>query len=180
MRPVPSDAPPPRNAALVGAAAFTLIALPFLFFGPWLLNGKGLVQLQCASGGPCELTRSGYLTTEEVTRFTVAELKGAHVERGRSSRSAGNSIFRANVDTSAGSFPLAYQWAVDSDEAPQQDVSRVLAFQRDPRQGLSLRHDDREPFARVGGAFTGVGVVSLVGAIYLLVRGLRARRVQSP
>jgi hypothetical protein len=174
----PSAPPPPprRNPALVGAAALTLLALPFLFFGPWLLDGKGLVELACAPGGPCVLSRAGFLTREEVTRFSAAELKGAHVERGRSSRSAGNSIFRAHVDTAAGSFPLAYQWEKDEPVQAQADVDRVLAFQRAPAQGLQLRHDDRRPFARVGGGFTAVGALVLLGALWLLLRGLRQRR----
>jgi hypothetical protein len=182
MRPPPAPPPPRRNPAgrssFVGAAALTLLALPFLFFGPWLLDGKGLVELACAPGGPCVLTRAGFLTREEVTRFTPAQLKGAHVERGRSSRSAGNSIFRAHVDTAAGSFPLAYQWEKDVPEQAQADVERVLAFQREPSRGLHLRHDDRGPFARVGGGFTAVGVGVLLGALLLLARGLRRRRAQ--
>lgn len=165
-----------RNSALVGAAALTLLALPFLFLGPWLLDGKALVELRCAPGGPCVLTRSGWLTTDEVARFEVAELKGAHVQRGRSSRAAGNSIYRANVETRGGTFPLAHQWVADPAEGPEQAVTIVRAFMEDPRQGLALRHDDRRVFARVGGAFTAVGTLVLLGALALLVRGLRLRR----
>jgi hypothetical protein len=169
-------APPRRNSALVGAAALTLLALPFLFLGPWLLDGKALVELRCEPRGPCVLTRSGWLTTDEVARFGVAELKGAHVQRGRNSRAAGNSIYRANVETRSGTFPLAHQWVDDAAAGPEQDVARVKAFLQAPEQGLHLRRDDRRVFARVGGAFTAVGALVLLGALFLLVRGLRAQR----
>ena len=172
--------PPARNSALVGAAALTLLALPFLFLGPWLLDGKALVELRCAPHGPCVLSRSGWLTTDEVTRFDVSGLKGAHVQRGRNSRSAGNSIYRANVETQAGTFPLSHQWADDPAAGPEQDVARVRAFLQDPRQGLHLSHDDRRTFARVGGAFTAVGTLVLLGALFLLVRGLRGRLAPRP
>ena len=171
--------PPARNSALVGAAALTLLALPFLFLGPWLLDGKALVELQCAPGGPCVLSRSGWLSTDEVARFDVQELKGAHVQRGRNSRSAGNSIYRANVETREGTFPLSHQWADDPAAGPEQDVAAVRAFMEDPQKGLRLSHDDRRTFARVGGAFSAVGSLVLLGALFLLVRGLRARRRQA-
>jgi hypothetical protein len=174
----PSDEPRRSRSTAIGAAACVLLALPFLVLGPYLLDAKVRVELRCEPGGPCTLTRAGWFTRDEVARFTLDELQGVHVERGRSARRNSVPIFRPELDTARGKFPLFHQWATDEAEATPvaEQVRRYLAA---PGEGpLEVVRDDRRGSLRVGGAFTGGGVLLLVFAGWLALRTRAHRRAE--
>ena len=176
--PSPSDEPRRSRSTAIGAAACVLLALPFLVLGPYLLDTKGRVELRCEPGGPCTLTRAGWLTRDEVGRFTLDEIQGVTLERTRSARRKSVPIFRPELETARGKFPLFSQWATDEAEAvrAEEQVKRYLAA---PQAGpLELVRDDRRASLRVGGAFTGVGALLLVLAGWLLVRTRAHRRAE--
>lgn len=176
--PSPSDEPRRSRSTAIGAAACVLLALPFLVLGPYLLDAKVRVELHCEPGGPCTLTRAGWLTRDEVARFTLDEIQGVRVERSRSARRTSVPIFRPELETTRGKFPLFHQWATaEADATPvAEQVRRYLAS---PHEGpLDVARDDRRASLRVGGAFTGVGVLLLVFATWLAVRTRAHRRAE--
>ncbi len=171
------EAPPSRaRANTIGAVAFVLLAAPFLVFGWMMFNMKGRVELECAPGGPCMLLHQSWLSRERVEVFTVAEIQGATVERNRSSRRGGESLYRPVLETTRGKFPLSARW-LDAQETAERTVRVVNAFRANPLggggKGFLLFHDQRRGSAIVGTSFTSVGVVLLGVSVWL---GLRARR----
>ncbi|WP_240359195.1 hypothetical protein [Pyxidicoccus trucidator] len=176
---LPLDEEPRRSrSTAIGAAACVLLALPFLLLGPYLLDTKARVELRCEPGGPCSLTRAGWLTREEVARFTLDEVQGVKVERTRSARRNSVPIFRPELETARGKLPLFQQWATDEAEATRVEA-RVKAWLAAPREApLEVVRDDRHASLRVGGAFTSVGVLLLVFAGWLAVRTRAHRRAE--
>lgn len=176
--PLPSDEPRRSRSTAIGAVACVLLALPFLVLGPYLLDAKVRVELRCEPGGPCTLARAGWLTRDEVGRFTLDDIQGVKVESTRSARRNRVPIFRPELETARGKFPLFHQWATDEAEAvrAKEQVERYLAA---PQAGpLELVRDDRRGSLRVGGAFTGVGALLLVLAGWLSMRTRAHRRAE--
>nr|WP_211194240.1 hypothetical protein [Pyxidicoccus fallax] len=175
---MPSDEPRRSRSTAIGAAACVLLALPFLVLGPYLLDAKARVELRCEPGGPCTLHRAGWLTRNEVGRFNLDEIQGVKVDRTRSARRKSVPIFRPELETTRGKFPLFHQWATDEAEATRaaEQVRRYLAAPQAER--LELVRDDRRASLRVGGAFTGVGTLLLVFAGWLIVRTRAHRRAE--
>lgn len=172
----PDDAPPRSRSTAIAAVAALLLALPFLVLGLFMLDVKALVELRCEPGGPCVLTQAGYLTREESARFMPADVQAVRVERTRSARTESVPIFRPEVETAQGRFPLFHQWATEEAEATAV-VDQVKRYLAAPQQGaLELRHDDRRDSLRVGASFTGVGVLLLLFSGWLALRS-RAHRL---
>lgn len=174
----PGDESPRSRSTAIASAGFVLLALPFLVLGLYLLDVKSLTELTCEPGGPCTLTRAGWLTRQEVGRFTLEELQGVKVERTRSARRSREPIFRPELVTSRGTFPLFSQWAKDEAEATGAEA-QVRRYLDAPREaGLTLVKDDRRAALRVGGSFTGVGVALLAFSGWLALRTRAHRRVE--
>jgi hypothetical protein len=175
--PTATDEEPRRSrSTAIGAAACVLLALPFLVLGPYLLDTKSRLELRCEPGGPCTLTRSSWLTREEVARFTRDDIQGVKVERTRSARRNSVPIFRPELTTRQGRFPLFQQWATDEAEATRVEA-QVKAWLAAPGAApLEVVRDDRRASLRVGGAFSGVGVLLLVFAAWLAARTRAHRR----
>ncbi|MBU8897176.1 hypothetical protein DRW03_17755 [Corallococcus sp. H22C18031201] len=170
----------PSRATAIGAGAFLLLALPFLVLGLWLMDGKSRVELRCEpSGGPCVLSRAGWLTREEVGRYPREALQGVKLDRTRSARRARQPIFRPVLETTSGPQPLASQWLEDEAEALRfVDAARAYLASPTPSAEGIVR-DDRRPNLRVGGAFTGVGLVLLGVCGWLLARTRAHRRAEA-
>ncbi|MFP2906495.1 hypothetical protein ACLESD_15805 [Pyxidicoccus sp. 3LFB2] len=177
--PLPLDAEPRRSrSTAIGAAACVLLALPFLVLGPYLLDTKARMELRCEPGGACALTRASWLTREDVARFTRDDIQDVKVERTRSARRNSVPIFRPEVQTAQGHFPLFLQWATDEAEATHVEA-QVKGWLAGPRDApLEVVRDDRRASLRVGGAFTSVGVLLLVFAGWLTVRTRAHRRAE--
>ena len=168
--PLLDEEPRRSRSTAIGAAACVLLALPFLVLGPYLLDTKSRMELRCEPGGPCTLTRAGWLTREEVARFPLEQIQGVKVERTRSARRNSVPIFRPELETAQGKRPLFQQWATDEAEATRVEA-QVKDWLAAPRQAsLEVVRDDRRASLRVGGAFSGVGVLLLVFAGWLALR----------
>jgi hypothetical protein len=166
------------RATAIGAAAFLLLALPFLVLGVWMLDMKARVELRCTPTGPCVITGEGWLTREEVGRFPREDVKGVKLERTRSARRAANPIFRPVLETAVGPRPLAYQWLEDEGEATRY-VEQVRQYLQSPGTSeLVMVRDDRRASLRVGGAFTGVGLALLGVCLWLVARTRAHRRAE--
>ncbi|WP_241758852.1 hypothetical protein [Pyxidicoccus parkwayensis] len=172
----PDDEPRRSRSTAIAAVAALLLALPFLVLGLFMLDVKARIELRCEPGGPCVLTQAGYLTREEATRFDPADVQSVRVERTRSARRESVPIFRPEVETAQGRFPLFHQWATEESEATAV-VDQVKQYLAAPQQGrLELSHDDRRDSLRVGASFTGVGVLLLLFSGWLALRA-RAHRL---
>ncbi|NTX05865.1 hypothetical protein [Myxococcus sp. CA040A] len=172
------DTPLASRSTAIGTAAFLLLALPFLVFGLWLLDGKSRMDLRCEPGGPCTLTRSGWLTREPLATLPLDAIQAVKVERSRSARRASVPIFRPQLETTQGKLPLFAQWATEEGEATavKEQVERYLAA---PGAGpLEVTRDDRRASLRVGGAFTGVGVALFIFSLWLAWRTRTHRRAE--
>lgn len=176
--PPPADEAPRSRSTAIASVAFFILALPFLVLGLYLLDVKSKTELECAPGGPCALTRSGWLTREDAVLFTLEQIQGVKVERTRSARRSREPIFRPELVTSRGTFPLFSQWTTDEAEAVRVE-EQVRRYLGEPRAGgLSVAKDDRRKALRVGGAFTGVGVLLLAFSGWLALRTRAHRRAE--
>jgi hypothetical protein len=178
----PAEAPQSRaRASTIGAVAFVLLAAPFLVFGWMMFNLKGRVELECAVGGPCVLVHQSWLSRERMELFTVEELQGATVERNRSNRRGGVSLYRPVLETTRGKFPLSSRWLDEEDKA-ERTVRVVNAFRANPfgggGKGFLLFHDQRRGSAIVGISFTSVGVLLLGVSVWLGFKARRHRRAE--
>ncbi|RKH13568.1 hypothetical protein D7Y13_16920 [Corallococcus praedator] len=173
-------APPYRRsrATAIGATAFLMLALPFLVLGVFFLGQMARMDLRCEPQAPCVLTRSSWLGQEEVGRYAPQDILGVKVDRSRSRRSGAAPIFRPQLETASGPQPLAFQWTEDEAEATAfaQGVQRYLAGPR--TDALAVFRDDRKASLRVGGAFTGVGLLVLAVSLWLLSRTLAHRKAE--
>ncbi len=174
----PGDESPRSRSTAIASVGFLLLALPFLVLGLYLLDVKSLTELRCEPGGPCTLSRAGWLTREEVGRFTLEEIQGVKVEGTRSARRSREPIFRPELVTARGTFPLFSQWAKDEAEATAAEA-QVRRYLSEPRAGgLALVKDDRRSALRVGGSFTGVGAALLAFSGWLALRSRAHRRAE--
>ncbi len=174
-------APPasrPSRATAIGAAAFLLLALPFLVLGVFFLGQQARMDLRCEPQGPCVLTRSSWLSEEEVGRYAPQDIRSVEVARSRSTRRGAAPIFRAQLQTTFGAQPLAYQWTEDEAQA-QAFADTVRRYLAGPRtDALAVFQDDRRASLTVGGAFTGVGLGALIASLWLFSRTLAHRRAE--
>jgi len=180
--PLPSaptdETPRSSRATAIGTVACLLLAVPFLVLGLWLLDGKSRMDLRCEPGGPCTLTRAGWLTREPVATVPLDAIQAVTVERSRSARRTSVPIFRPRLETTQGKLPLFAQWATEESEATavKEQVERYLAA---PGTGpLEVIRDDRRASLRVGGAYTGVGVALLLFSAWLAWRTRSHRRAE--
>lgn len=176
--PVSDSAPPvtPSRSLFLGAAGVLALTIPFFVFGLAFLDVKARVVLQCERGGPCTLTKAGWLTQEVVGTFPLTELQGARVDRSRSPRGEQANIYRPMLVTTRGEFPLSYQWMDEEKQAnaPVISVKRFLATPGAP--GFSMWHDDRPRASRMGQMFTVTGVLVLLFGLWLLFRAFQRRK----
>ncbi|GEN11389.1 hypothetical protein SAMN05443572_114238 [Myxococcus fulvus] len=177
--PIDDDKPLASRSTAIGTVAFIILALPFLVLGVWLLDGKSRMDLRCGPGGPCTLTKSGWLTREPVATLPLDAIQSVKVERTKSARRKSVPIFRPELMTTQGKLPLFAQWATVEGEATavKEQVERYLASPGS--QSLEVTRDDRRSSLRVGGAFTGVGVGLLVFSLWLAWRTRMHRRVEA-
>lgn len=174
--PSDDDKPLASRSTAIGAVAFFILAVPFLVLGVWLLDGKSRADFRCEAGGPCTLTRSGWLTTEKVVTLPLDAIKSVRMERSRSARRKSVPIYRPELETTQGKFPLFAQWATEESEATavKEQVERFLASPN--ADALEVTRDDRRSSLRVGGAFTGVGMALLIFTTWLALRSRMHRR----
>lgn len=174
-----SDTPPPvtpSRSLLLGGVGVLLLCIPFFVFGLAFFDTKARVEFTCAQGGPCTLTRVGWLTREEVGTFPLAELQGARVDRSRSPRGEQQNIYRPLLLTTRGEFPLSAHW-MDTERQAEGSVLSVERFVHAPgAPGFSMWHDDRPRASRMGMMFTVVAVGVLGLGLWLTGRGLKRRR----
>lgn len=174
-----SDSAPsvtPSRSLFIGALGVLALSVPFFIFGLAFLDTKARVELQCQRGGPCALTRIGWLTREEPLTFTLAEIQGARVERSRSPRGEQQSIYRPVLVTPRGEFPLSHHWMAEEREA-QRAVTSIHRFLESPEApGFTMWHDDRPRASRLGFMFTGAAVLVLLLGLWLTWRAVRRRR----
>lgn len=165
-----NDEPRRSRSTTIAAVACVLLALPFLVLGPYLLDAKARIELRCQPGGVCLLFHSSWLSRQEVASFAVKDVQGVKVERTRSARRSSVPIFRPALVTAYGEYPLFYQWATEEPEATRVEA-QVEQFLANPGDApLEVVRDDRGASLRVGGAFTGVGVLLLLFAGWLALR----------
>ena len=173
-----SDTPPlvhPSRSLFLAGAGVLLLSIPFLVFGLGFLDTRARVEFRCESGGPCELTRVGWLTREAPQHFEFKELVGARVDRRRSSRED-ESIYRPMLVTQRGDFPLSGHWMEEERQA-QAVVISVDRFLHTPfGPGFSMWHDDRARASRVGVLFTVTAGLVLLFGLRLTWKALRRRR----
>ncbi|PTL77034.1 hypothetical protein [Vitiosangium sp. GDMCC 1.1324] len=172
------SAPPvtPSRSLFIGAIGVLVLSIPFFIFGLAFLDTKARIELQCQRGGPCTLTRIGWLTREAPETFTLAEIQGARVERDRSPRGEQQNIYRPVLVTTRGEFPIAYHWVAEEREANRAVIS-VNHFRRNPESpGFTMWHDDRLRASRLGMLFTGAAVLVLLFGLWLTFRAVRRRR----
>lgn len=166
----------PSRSLFIGAIGVLALSVPFFIFGLAFLDTKARVELQCQRGGPCTLTRSGWLSKQEPLTFTLAELQGARVERGRSPRGEQQNIYRPVLVTTRGEFPLSHQWVAEEREA-ERTVGAVNRFHENPEApGFTLWHDNRQQASRLGVMFTVAAVLVLLLGLFLTWRAVRRRR----
>ena len=163
---------PSRSLAISGIALLVL-SLPFFVFGASFLNVKARITLDCKAGGPCTLTRAGYLTQEEPVVVPLADMQEVRVDR-RRGRGGDNEFRPVIVTTAREVLPVAYGWMEQETKATR--VVRALErFRATPMPGFSMWHDDRPLYIRTGGMFTVAGVVVLGLGLWLTVKALRRR-----
>ncbi|AEI63622.1 hypothetical protein [Corallococcus macrosporus] len=167
------DEPRKSRTTAIAAAACVLLALPFLVLGPYLLNAKARVELRCQPGGVCLLFHSSWLTRDEVASFAMKDVRGVKVDRTRAARRNRVPIFRPTLVTAHGEYPLFFQWATEEAEATRAQAELEQALASPGGQPVVFVRDDRNASLRVGGAFSGVGLLLLVFAAWL---GWRTRR----
>ncbi|MFL5351626.1 hypothetical protein [Archangium sp.] len=166
----------PSRSLFLGAVGVLMLSVPFFVFGLAFFDTKARIEFSCQRGGPCTLTRSGYLSREEPNVFTLAELQGARVERDRSPRGEQQNIYRPVLVTTRGEFPLSPYWMDDEKQAERTAYS-VNRFRENPEApGFGMWHDDRPRASRMGAMFTAVAVLVLLLGLWLLWRAVKRRR----
>ncbi|WNG32274.1 hypothetical protein F0U60_00645 [Archangium minus] len=176
--PVSDTAPSvtPSRSLFIGAFGVLGLSIPFFIFGLVFLNVKARVEFGCQTGGPCTLSRIGWLTRDEPLTFTLEEMKEARVERDRSSRGEQQNIYRPELLTTRGEFPLSYHWMAEERQASKvaNAVNRFLQNPMTP--GFAMWHDDRPRASRLGALFTGAAVLVLLLGLWLTWRAVKRRR----
>ncbi len=165
----------PSRSLSIAAIAFLLMSVPFFIFGLGFLDSKARIVLECKPGGPCILTRAGWLTEEEVGTFPLDELQEARVDRRRATRGDVEDLFRPVLVTSRGDFPLSYEWMTEESEASR--VTRSInRFRARGGPGFTIWHDHRLNAGRLGFVFTITGSLVLAFGMWLSFRASRRRR----
>jgi len=174
-----SDSAPsvtPSRSLFIGAIGVLALSVPFFIFGLAFLDTKARIEFQCQRGGPCTLTRIGFLSREEPLTFTRAEIQGARVERDRSPRGEQQNIYRPVLVTTRGEFPLSHHWMAEEREANRTVIS-VNRFHQNPEApGFTMWHDNRHQASRMGLMFTVAAVLVLLLGLFLTWRAVRRRR----
>lgn len=164
----------PSRSLFVSATGILLLSIPFFVFGLAFLDTKARIELQCQRGGPCTLTRAGWLTREEVGTFPLAQLQGARVERSRSPRGERESIYRPVLITTGGEHPLSSHWM--EEKQANSVVISINRFVRTPGlPGFTIWNDDRPRAGRMGLIFTVTAVLVLLFGLWLLWRAFKRR-----
>jgi hypothetical protein len=172
----PAPSVTPSRSLFIGAISVLALSVPFFIFGLSFLDTKARIELQCQRGGPCALTRIGWLTREEPIVFTLAEIEGARIERDRSPEGEQQNIYRPVLVTTRGEFPLSYHWMAEEREANRTVIS-VNRFRKNPEApGFTMWHDDRHRAGRMGFTFTVTAVLVLLLGLWLTWRAVRRRR----
>jgi hypothetical protein len=172
----PAPSVTPSRSLFIGAIGVLLLSIPFFVFGLAFFDTKARITLECQQGGPCTLTRAGWLSKEEVGTFTFDEIQGVRVERDRSPRGEQENIYRPVLVTTRGEFPLSYQWMAEEQQAKRVTVA-INRFHAIPgAPGFSMWHDDRPRASRMGAMFTGVAVLVLLLGLWLTFRAFKRRR----
>lgn len=174
-----SDSAPsltPSRSLFIGAIGVLLLSVPFFIFGLAFLDTKARVEFQCQRGGPCTLTRMGWLTREAPLSFTLEEMQSARVERDRSPRGEQQNIYRPVLVTTRGEFPLSHHWMAEEREAERTVISVNRFLKKPGSPGFSMWHDNRHQASRMGAMFTVVAVLVLLFGLWLTWRAMRRRR----
>jgi hypothetical protein len=174
---VTTPAPNRARTNLIAAVTSLLLAVPFIIFGVFMVNTQARVELQCKPGGPCTVTRSGYLTAEAPAVYQLEDMRGVKVERNRKSRLSDEFVWRPVLETEGGDVPLSYGWMTDQRKAVYAATVLERYFST-PIQSFTLWHDDRAGPARLGTAFIVVGLVMVGASIALALRARRFRRAE--
>ncbi|QRN97390.1 hypothetical protein JRI60_52075 [Archangium violaceum] len=171
----PAPSVTPSRSLFIGATGVLVLSIPFFIFGLAFLDIKARVELQCQRGGPCTLTRVGWLTRDEVGTFPLSELQGARVDRDRSPRGAQPNIYRPLLVTTRGEFPLSREWMAEEAEV-QRAVDAFDRFRQNPEvSGFELVYDDRPRASRLGALFTVTAVLVLLLGLWLTARAFKRR-----
>ena len=171
----PSAPVTPSRSLFIAGASVLLLSVPFFAFGLGFLDTKARVELQCQRGGPCSLTRVGWLTREAPTVLELKEIQGTRVDRRRSSRGEDENIYRPMLVTTRGDFPIAAHWMEEERQARSATIS-VDRFLRTPgAPGFSMWHDDRPRASRMGALFTVTATGGLLFGLWLTWRAVRRR-----
>jgi len=172
----PAPSLTPSRSLFIGAISVLLLFIPFLVFGLTFVDIKARVVLQCEKGGPCTVTRAGWLTQEVVGIFPVGEIQGARVDRSRATRGEQQSIYRPVLLTTRGEIPLSYEWMGDEKQANRPVIS-INQFTRTGQfPAFTMWHDDRPRAARMGVLFMVVSGLVLLLGLFLLWRAFRRRK----
>jgi hypothetical protein len=174
----PAPSLTPSRSLFIGAAGVLALSIPFLVFGLAFLDNKARIVLQCERGGPCTVTRAGWLTQEVAGVFTVEEIQGARVDRNRAPRGEQQSIYRPVLVTTRGEIPLAYEWMAEEKKANRIVVAINKFRQSAEFPGFTMWHDDRPRAGRMGLIFTVAGGLVLLFGLFLLWRAVRRRKYE--
>jgi hypothetical protein len=172
----PAPSVTPSRSLFIGATGVLLLSIPFFVFGLAFLDTKARIVLQCERGGPCTVTRAGWLTEEVVGVYTLPEILGARVDRDRSPRGEQQNIYRPVLVTTHEEIPLSYQWMGEERQASRVVIA-IERFRQNPESpGFTLWHDDRPRAGRMGLIFTVAAGVVLLFGLFLLWRAVKRRR----
>jgi hypothetical protein len=161
-----------RSFAISGSALLVL-SVPFFIFGLSFLNVKARITFECQPGGPCTLTRAGYLSKDEPVVLQLDAIQEVRADR-RRARNGDNEYRPVLVTTEQQTLPVAYGWMAQETKATRV-VRAIERFRAAPVQGFSMWHDDRPLYIRTGGMFTAAGGVVLGLGLWLTVKALRRR-----
>jgi hypothetical protein len=165
----------PSRSLFIGATSVLLLSIPFFVFGLAFLDTKARIELQCESGGPCTVTRAGWLTRETVGVFPLSEIQEARVERGRSPRGERQSIYRPVLVTTRGELPLSFDSMSEEKLASRVTVAINRFLQMPGAPGFTIWHDHRPRAGRMGLIFTVAAVLVLLFGLWLLWRAFKRR-----
>ncbi len=172
----PAPSLTPSRSLFIGAMGVLMLFIPFIVFGLVFVDIKARIVLQCEQGGPCTVTRAGWLTQEVVGIFPVEEIQGARVDRSRATRGEQQSIYRPVLLTTRGEIPLSYEWMGEERQASRV-VAAINKFTLSGQfPAVTLWHDDRPRAARMGVLFMVVSGLVLLLGLFLLWRAFRRRK----
>jgi hypothetical protein len=172
----PAPSLTPSRSLFIGAAGVLALFIPFIVFGLVFVDIKARIVLQCEQGGPCTVTRAGWLTQEVVGVFPVEEIQGARVDRNRATRGEQQNIYRPVLVTTRGEIPLTYEWMGEEQQASRVAGAINQFHSSGQYPAFTMWHDDRPRAARMGVLFMVVSGLVLLLGLYLLGRAVRRRK----